>query len=142
MLQKNQTVRALPLRIRIRKMRPDISQPGGPEQRIAKRMCQHISIRMPHRPFVKRQLNPANNQLPPPLHPNHFLPNPHPPLFSSPPCFSIYPPPTPNPAVLLFFFLGPPPTPPPTPNPPPPPNPASSEALTPSACARANASFN
>jgi len=64
MLQKNHAVRALPLRIRIRKMRPDISQPRRPQQRIAHRMRQHVPIRMPHRPFAERHFNPADNQFP------------------------------------------------------------------------------
>src|SRR5882762_5013983 len=65
MFQKDHAVRALPLWIGVRKMRPDIAKPRRPQQRIAKSMCQHVAVRVPHRSFVKRQLNPANNKFPP-----------------------------------------------------------------------------
>ena len=64
-LQKKQAVRALPFRIVIRKMLPDIAQSRRSKERITKRMRQHISIRVTRRPLVERQFYPANNQFPP-----------------------------------------------------------------------------
>src|SRR6267143_1951882 len=65
MFQEDHAVRALPLCIRVRKMRPDIAKPRRAQQGIAKSMRQHVAIRVPHRSFVKRQLNPANDEFPP-----------------------------------------------------------------------------
>src|SRR5882762_5146491 len=50
-------------------MRSDVTKPRRPQQRIAKSMRQHISIRMSHRPLVERQLVPANNKFPAPFEP-------------------------------------------------------------------------
>src|SRR6266403_1786177 len=50
-------------------MRSDVTKPRRPQQRIAKSMRQHISIRMSHRPLVERQLDPANNKFPAPFKP-------------------------------------------------------------------------
>src|SRR5258707_15673609 len=74
MFQENQTIRALPLRIRVRKMSPDIPKPGRTEQRIAKRMRQHIAVRMSHRASDEGQLNPAHNQFSPSFQPMQIEP--------------------------------------------------------------------
>src|SRR6266849_9930803 len=65
MLQEEHAVRALPLWIGVRKMRPDIAKPRRTQQRIAHSMRQHIAIRMSYWSFVKRQLNPTNDEFPP-----------------------------------------------------------------------------
>src|SRR5712692_10563311 len=75
MLQKEHAVRALPLRIAVRKMCSDIAKPCGPQQRIAHRMRQHIPIRMSHRPLIERQFNPANNKRPPLFKPVQVVPD-------------------------------------------------------------------
>src|SRR5258708_15339808 len=61
MFQENQTVRALPLWIRVRKMRTDVAKPRLPQQRIANTMRNHIAIEVSHVSFVKMQLHPAND---------------------------------------------------------------------------------
>src|SRR5258708_22640449 len=61
--QKEQAVCALPLRIRIRKMRADISQACRAQQRVAQRMRQHVAVRMPDGTFVKRQLDASDYEL-------------------------------------------------------------------------------
>src|SRR6266567_6306206 len=62
-LQKEQAVCALPLRIRIRKMRADISQARRAQQRVAERVRQHVAVRMPDGTFVKRQLDASDDKL-------------------------------------------------------------------------------
>jgi hypothetical protein len=56
-------------------MRPDIPKPGRTKKRIAKRVRQHIAIRMTNRAFLERQLNPSNNQFPPSFQPMQIVPN-------------------------------------------------------------------
>jgi hypothetical protein len=63
--EEKQAVRAFPLWIGIRKMRSNIAESSGAEQRIAHGMRQHIAIRVSDRSFVKGQLDPTNNQFSP-----------------------------------------------------------------------------
>ncbi len=56
-------------------MRADIAESRRSQQRVAHRMRQHISVRMPHRPFIERQLNPADDQLPPFRQPVQVVPD-------------------------------------------------------------------
>src|SRR5712692_10341111 len=65
MFQKEQAARALPFRIRVRKMRADVAQSRRTQQRIAHRVRQHVTIRMPHRPLVKPYFDSADDERPP-----------------------------------------------------------------------------
>jgi hypothetical protein len=62
MRQEQQAVRAFPLRIGIGKVRADISRPRRAKQRIAERMRDHVTVRMPHRPFIKRHFDAADDE--------------------------------------------------------------------------------
>src|SRR5690242_3535174 len=73
--QKEQTVRAFPLRIGIRKMRSNIAESRRAEQRIAHRMRQHIAVRVSDRPFVKRQLDTADDESAPFREPMEVISN-------------------------------------------------------------------
>src|SRR5271170_2333793 len=64
LLEKQQAVCTLPLRIVVRKMCPDISEPRRAQKRITKCMSEHIPIRMSDRPLVERNFRSSNNQLP------------------------------------------------------------------------------
>src|ERR1700730_11589332 len=64
MFQEQQAVGALPLRIAIRKVCPNIPEPRRTQQRIANRMRQHVAIRVPRRPLIERQRNPPNDEGP------------------------------------------------------------------------------
>src|SRR6266568_2419204 len=75
MFQEEHAVRALPLWIGVRKIRSDVAEPRRTQQRIAKRMRQHVPVRVPHRSFVKRQLNPPNDERPPLFQPVQIIPN-------------------------------------------------------------------
>src|SRR6266850_580951 len=134
MFEEQQAVGALPLRIAIRKMRADISEPRRTKQRIAKRMRQHVAVRVPHRPLVERQLHPANDKLSPRFQPVQVVADAaaraHAFLRSSS-----------RSAGRVIFILRSDPSTTCTSWPMRSTRPASSEAFTPSACARAKASF-
>ena len=52
-LQKSQAGRILPLRIGVRKMRADVAEPRGAQQRVADRMRERVAVGMAHGPFVE-----------------------------------------------------------------------------------------
>src|SRR5690348_1020010 len=62
MFQEEQAVRAFPLRIGVWKMRADIAESRCAQQRIAKRMREHVAIRMSYRSFVKGQFDAADDE--------------------------------------------------------------------------------
>jgi hypothetical protein len=62
MLQKTQAVRAFPFRIGVREMCTNVSKTSGAKQRIAKRMREYISVGMSYGAFIKRELDPADDQ--------------------------------------------------------------------------------
>jgi hypothetical protein len=62
-LQKAQAVRALPFRIRVRKMCADVSKASRAEECVAERMRKYIAVGMPYGAFIKRELDPADNEL-------------------------------------------------------------------------------
>ena len=64
-LEKQQAVRALPLGIAVRKVRADVAEPRSPQQRIAKRVCHHVAVRMPHWALLVRHFNSPDDQLAP-----------------------------------------------------------------------------
>lgn len=65
MLEKTETLRILPLRIGVRKMRADIAEACSTQKRVTNGVCQRISIRVPDRAFFERDLNSAKNKLAP-----------------------------------------------------------------------------
>jgi hypothetical protein len=58
--QKHRRVRALPLRVRRRKKRPDIRSRDCSQQPIRDRVQQHVSIGMPAEPLIMRHIHAAN----------------------------------------------------------------------------------
>jgi hypothetical protein len=64
MLQETQAMSIFPARIGIRKMRANIAQPRRPQERVADRVRQRVSIGMADRPFFERDLNAAKYQFP------------------------------------------------------------------------------
>ena len=58
--QKHHRVRALPLRIRGRKQRPDIRSPDRSQQRIGDRVQQHVAIGVPAQALAVRQCHTAD----------------------------------------------------------------------------------
>ena len=64
-LQENQTVRAFPFRIRVRKMSTNIADPRCAKKRVAQCVCQDVAVGMPNRSFIERNINPADDQLAP-----------------------------------------------------------------------------
>src|SRR5580704_7753784 len=63
MFQEEQAVRTLPFRIGVGKVRANVAQPGSAEQRITESMRQNVAVGVSDRSFVKRECDPANNQL-------------------------------------------------------------------------------
>ena len=61
--RKSRLEDALPFRIGIREMRADVAEARRAEQRVAKRVAQHIAIGMAHRAFVERNFDSADHQL-------------------------------------------------------------------------------
>src|SRR5579859_1421833 len=64
-LQKEEAVRAFPLRVGVGKMRADVAEPCRTQQRIAKRVSEHVTVGMTHRALIKRQLDSADDELSP-----------------------------------------------------------------------------
>ena len=61
MLQEQQTVRAFPLRVGVRKVRANVAEAGRAEKRIAQSVRQNIAVRMANRSLIERHVDPAND---------------------------------------------------------------------------------
>ncbi len=61
--EKDQARHALPLRVGIWKVRSDVSEPCGAQQRVAKGMAEHVAVGMAHGAFIERNVDSANHQL-------------------------------------------------------------------------------
>src|SRR5260370_38459376 len=64
-LEEKQARSAFPLRIRVRKMRADVAEPGSSQQRVAQGVAQDVAIGMSDRAFVERHMDPAEDQVSP-----------------------------------------------------------------------------
>src|SRR5215469_8026504 len=62
-LKEQKAVRALPLGIGVGKMHADIAEAGRSKQRVTERVRHDVAVGMPHRSFVKRNLNAADDEL-------------------------------------------------------------------------------
>ena len=60
--QKDDRIRAFPLRVGRRKQRANIGRGDGPEQRVGNGMQQHVAVGVPAQSLVMRQRDAANLQ--------------------------------------------------------------------------------
>ena len=73
--EEPQAIGALPFRIGIRKMSPDVAHPGRAEQSIANSMHQYVTIGMAHWPLIEGHLNAAKNKWPASRKPVQIVPD-------------------------------------------------------------------
>jgi hypothetical protein len=59
--QEEQAIRALSFRIRIRKQLADIAETSRSKQRVAQGVGENVAVRMSNRPFIERNLKPADD---------------------------------------------------------------------------------
>src|SRR5208283_371699 len=62
-LEENQAVRTLPLRVAIRKVRANIAKSCRAKKRVTQCVGEHVSIGMADRTLVERHFDPADHQL-------------------------------------------------------------------------------